>query len=46
MAFDVAQVLGYSDAFNMTHMLNEWEADTHIVSIRSENNKMRKRYLI
>lgn len=37
IASDVAEILGYRDAANMTRMLDDDEADTHIVRIRSEN---------
>jgi prophage antirepressor-like protein len=36
VASDVAEVLGYRDAANMTRMLDDDEADTHNVSSRSE----------
>jgi len=37
VASDVAVALGYRDALNMVRNLDEDEADTHNVSIRSEN---------
>lgn len=37
VASDVAQALGYRDALNMARWLDADEADTHNVSIRSEN---------
>lgn len=37
VATDVAGILGYRDASNMTRMLEEDEADTHIVSTSSES---------
>lgn len=37
IASDVAKVLGYRDAEKMTRMLDDDEADTHNVGIRSEN---------
>ncbi len=36
VAGDVAEVLGYRDAANMTRMLDDDEADTHNVSSRSD----------
>lgn len=36
VAGDVAVILGYRDSANMTRVLDEDEADTHIMSIRSE----------
>ena len=37
VAADIAKVLLYRDAANMTRNLDDDEADTHILSIRSEN---------
>jgi Prophage antirepressor len=37
VATDIARILGYRDAANMIRMLDEDEAGTHLMSIRSEN---------
>ncbi len=37
IAAEVAAVFGYRDAHNLTRVLDDDEADTHIMSIRSEN---------
>lgn len=37
VATDIAQILGYRDAEKMVRMLDDDEADTHKVGIRSEN---------
>ena len=43
VAADVARVLDFRDAFNATRVLDDDEADTHIVSIRSANGVEQKR---
>lgn len=43
MATDVAGILGYRDATNMARMLDEDEADTHNVSIRSDTGVVQDR---
>lgn len=43
VAMDVAGILGYRDAEKMTRMLDEDEADTHNVGIRSENGVIQDR---
>ncbi len=43
VAGDVAQVLGYRDALNMVRWLDEDEADTHNLSIRSDNGTLQSR---
>lgn len=42
---DVANALGYRDAFNMVRMLEEDEKGTHNVNTRSENNIEQSREL-
>ena len=42
-ADDVAKVLGYREAFNMTRILDEDETAPHTVRIRSENGVMQDR---
>lgn len=46
VAGDVAKVLGYRDALTMTRTLDEDEADTHIMRIRSANGVMQDREVI
>lgn len=46
VAGDVAKVLGYRDALTMTRTLDEDEADTHIVRIRSANGVVQDRDVI
>ncbi|MBU2740049.1 BRO-N domain-containing protein [Acidithiobacillus concretivorus] len=43
VAGDIAKVLGYRDAINMTRVLDDDEADTHIMSTRSENGTIQSR---
>ena len=43
VAADVARVLDFRDAFNATRVLDDDEADTHNVSIRSANGVEQKR---
>lgn len=40
VASDVAQILGYRDAYNMTRMLNEWGRSTHNVSTLGGNQSV------
>ena len=42
-ADDVAKVLGYREAFNMTRILDEDETAPHTVRIRSENGVIQDR---
>lgn len=43
VASDIAKALGYRDAINMTRVLDDDEADTHIMSTRSENGTIQSR---
>ena len=43
VASDVAQALGYAEAYDMTRFLDEDEAAPHIVRIRSENGTIQTR---
>lgn len=43
VATDVAKILGYRDADKLTRLLDDDEADTHIVGIRSENGVLQHR---
>ncbi|MBE7562711.1 hypothetical protein H7F10_07045 [Acidithiobacillus sp. HP-6] len=43
VAGDIAKALGYRDAINMTRVLDDDEADTHIMSTRSENGTIQTR---
>lgn len=45
VAADVAEILDYRDAFNMTRILDEDEAATHIMRVRSENGVEQDREL-
>lgn len=46
IASDVAKVLGYRDASNAVRLLDQDEADTHIVRIRSENGVEQERKVL
>ena len=46
VASDVAKVLGYRDASNAVRLLDQDEADTHIVRIRSENGVEQERRVL
>lgn len=46
VASDVARVLGYRDASNAVRLLDQDEADTHIVRIRSENGVEQERKVL
>ena len=43
VAGDIAKALGYRDALNMTRVLDEDEADTHIMRTRSEDGTLQTR---
>lgn len=43
IAAEIAAMLGYRDSHNLTRILDSDEADTHIMSIRSENGVLQNR---